>query len=245
MTSIMRRTASLCLLFVLLASGARAQQQAAVYVAPSTERLRAHVTYLAGDKLDGRRTGTQGAMQAAEYIAAEFKRLGLKPGGTGEISFSSGPNEVKGQTQSYYQMFPYVAAVELGKGNAMTFMPKTELGVGVVPAPALDLRLHEDWLPLAWSASGRVERSAVVYVGYGITATDLQHDDYAGVDVKDKIALAFVGTPDGDNPHGQFARYNDLRFKAAAARDHGARALFAHRARREFQGRQTRAARAG
>src|SRR2546423_1231355 len=92
-------------------------------------------------------------------------------------------------------------------------------------ALSLDLRLGEDWMPLAWSANARIERSAVVYVGYGITATDLHHDDYAGVDVKDKIALAFVGTPDGDNPHGQFTRYNDLRFKAAAARDHGARAL--------------------
>jgi Zn-dependent M28 family amino/carboxypeptidase len=53
----------------------------------------------------------------------------------------------------------------------------------------------------------------------------LQHDDYAGVDVRNRIALAFAGTPDGDNPHGSFARFADLRFKAAAARDHGARAL--------------------
>ena len=40
----------------------------------SAERLRAHVTYLASDKLEGRRTGTPGARLAAEYIVREFAR---------------------------------------------------------------------------------------------------------------------------------------------------------------------------
>ena len=37
--------------------------------------------------------------------------------------------------------------------------------------------------------------------------------------------VAFAGTPDGDNPHGQFARYEDVRWKAIAARNAGAKAL--------------------
>ena len=41
-----------------------------------------------------------------------------------------------------------------------------------------------------------------------------------------RIAIALVsGTPDGDNPHGQFARYEDVRWKAIAARNAGAKAL--------------------
>ena len=65
----------------------------------------------------------------------------------------------------------------------------------------------------------------MVFVGYGITAADLKHDDYANVDAKGKIAIALAGTPDGDNPHGQFGRYADDRWKASAAKDHGAVAL--------------------
>lgn len=42
--------------------------------------LRKHVTYLASDKLEGRRTGEQGATYAAGYIANQFAKLRLKPG---------------------------------------------------------------------------------------------------------------------------------------------------------------------
>src|SRR5215216_3231804 len=103
MNSTMRRNTSLCLLFVLLTTGALAQQpQAARADAPSVERLRVHVEYLAADRLEGRRTGTQGAMQAAEYVAAEFKRLGLKPAAPPRSTRSDG------QQSAYLQPFPYV-----------------------------------------------------------------------------------------------------------------------------------------
>src|SRR5207237_10017018 len=118
------------------------------------------------------------------YGGAEFKRLGLRPGVGGQSAIA-GRKPLGWQFADYYQPFPYVAAVELGKGNAMMFLP--HVGDRAVVAPPLDLRLGEDWMPLAWSANARVAPSAVVYVGYGITASELQHDDYAGVDVKDKI----------------------------------------------------------
>jgi aminopeptidase YwaD len=53
----------------------------------------------------------------------------------------------------------------------------------------------------------------------------LKYDDYARANAAGKIAIAFTGTPDGDNPHGQFARYEDVRWKAIAARNVGAKAL--------------------
>src|SRR5205085_4476106 len=221
----LRSTIIHLLLVVLCAATLHAQTANTTNDQPSAERLRAIVTYLAADKLEGRRTGTPGAEAAAQYIADEFKRIGLRPGVSVDVRLGDGQNQRQEQAAIYNQSFPYIAGVSLGKTNAMAFTPKMENGTGVVPVPTLDLRVSEDWMPLSWSANGHVERSPAVYVGYGITANDLNHDDYAGVDVKNKIALAFVGTPDGDNPHGQFARYNDLRFKAAAARDHGARAL--------------------
>ena len=208
------------LLVVMLAASAFAQQSGANRSDVRVERLREHVIYLASDKLDGRRTGTAGATEAAEYIAKEFERYGLRGGGHSTSARS------KEQPNGYTQNFPYVSGVELGKGNAMTFTPRTNGSAVKTPAATLDLRVGEDWMPLAWSANARVESSPVTYVGYGITAAELKHDDYAGVDVKNRIALAFAGTPDGDNnPHGSFGRFADLRFKAAAARDHGARVL--------------------
>jgi Zn-dependent M28 family amino/carboxypeptidase len=224
----MRRKIFQLLLVGVLATSAFAQQGARGRSDVSVERLRAHVEYLASDKLDGRRTGTPGALEAAQYIALEFQRYGLRGG----VAWPAGTKE---RLHAYLQKFPYVSGVELGKGNVMTFTPRANeaaaraqtetAAAAAASSSSLDLRAGEDWMPLAWSANARVERAPVTYVGYGITAAELQHDDYASVDVRGRIALAFAGTPDGDNPHGSFARFADLRFKAAAARDHGALAL--------------------
>src|SRR5687767_15149852 len=78
-----------------------AQQQQSLE--PNVERLKKDVTHLASDALDGRRTGTAGADEAARYIAGEFSKIGLKAGVT-----------------RYLQSFPYVAGVELGKKNRLT-----------------------------------------------------------------------------------------------------------------------------
>jgi Zn-dependent M28 family amino/carboxypeptidase len=217
----------LSLLLALLAATSAAlarQQQPARADDANAENLRAHVAALASDEFDGRRTGTEGARKAANYVETEFKWLGLRTGAS--VARESGAESVARSFSAYQQLFPYVAGVVLGKDNAMTFIPRA----GRAPqnahaAAAVDLRLGEDWAPLAWSANGRVDAAPVVYVGYGITAAELSHDDYAGVDARGKIVVAFAGTPDGDNPHGQFARFEDLRFKAAAAREHGAAAL--------------------
>ena len=201
---------------------ARQQQQGktAVQNSADAERLRAHVAYLASDKLEGRRTGTRGAELAAEYIAAEFARLNLAPGG-GATNLKRGEVELR----EYMQTFPYVAGVELGRDNAMSFAASIAGMSPPSPTSMQALRVSEDWMPLGFSANARVESVPVVFVGYGITAADLSYDDYAGTGVEGKIALALAGTPDGDNPHGKFTRAGELRFKAAAARAAGARAL--------------------
>jgi aminopeptidase YwaD len=216
----------LSLLLALLVSTSVAlaqQQQPARTDEANAENLRAHVSALASDDFEGRRTGTEGARKAANYVEAEFKRLGLRTGAS--VARESGAESVARPMSAYLQLFPYVAGVTLGKGNAMSFIPRAGRAPRSAHAAAIDLRLGEDWTPLAWSANARVESAPVVYVGYGITAGELNHDDYAGVDARGKIVIAFAGTPDGDNPHGQFARFEDLRFKAAAAREHGAAAL--------------------
>src|SRR5215204_866533 len=218
-----QKTLRLLLALLLVAPAALAQDHAKPSV-PDVVRLRAHVTHLASDKLEGRRTGTPGAEEAARYVARELMRLGLSPGGNTPTDDLS--------ERSYMQEFPYVAGVELGKGNALTVTRRVTDPAQGAPL-AIDFRVGEDWMPLGFSSSSRVE-GAVVFVGYGITAADQNHDDYKGADVRDKVAFAFAGTPDGDNPHGRFTRAGELRFKAAAARAAGARALVVVAAEQKF-----------
>jgi aminopeptidase YwaD len=207
----------------LVASAAFAQQRRpADPGAPDPERLRAHIKYLASDQLEGRRTGTPGAEEAARYIAEGFKRFGLAPGVKNSVTFQSGPDRADGAFQGYFQAFPYVAGVELGRGNSLAITGSSSRDES---PETLIFRVGEDWTPLGFSASGKIENAPVAFVGYGITDAEQTYDDYKGADVKNKIALALSGTPDGDNPHGRFTRAGELRFKAAAARAAGAKAL--------------------
>lgn len=199
---------------VLSASHASAQQGTSRTGVVEAERLRTHVTYLASDKLEGRRTGTPGAQEAALYVARELMRAGVRPGAAASC------NELK--ETCYMQEFPYVAAVELGRGNALTATRRADL-TGGTPL-AIDFKVGEDWTPLGFSSNASVE-GAVVFVGFGISDAAQNYDDYKGADVKGKVAVALSGTPDGDNPHTRFARSGELRFKAAAARAAGAKAL--------------------
>jgi len=178
---------------------------------PSIDRLRNNIMYLASDALEGRRTGTQGANDAAHYIAAEFNMLGLRPG-------MPGGGRTRGENRArYLQPFPYVSKVELGKGNMLVLNGHPVDGIGT--------RVGEDWMPLGFSSNGSVPASEMVFAGYGISSAELKYDDYAVSNVRDRIVIVFTGTPDGDNPHGQFVQAGQVRFKVAAARAAGARAL--------------------
>jgi len=182
---------------------------------PSINRLQQIIAYLASDALEGRRTGTPGANDAAHYIAGEFSLLGLRPG-----MQMAGPARTRGEIRArYLQPFPYVASVELGKNNLITFDP--ERG----PEDLTGFTVGKDWVPFGFSSNGGAQGAATVFAGYGISSAELKYDDYAVSNVKDRVAIVFEGTPDGDNPHGQFAQAGQIRFKAAAARAAGARAL--------------------
>src|SRR5258705_9788556 len=204
------------LAIAVLAISAAAKQRTATN-APRVERLRAHIEYLASEKLEGRRTGTAGANLAAEYIAREFARYGLRR----SIGYdTAGMSILEADSPNrYLQKFPYVAGVELGKDNWLSAdAPKFGVSMG-------GARIGQDFSPLGFSSNARLDKTPVAFVGFGITASELKYDDYSDANVTGKIAIALPGTPDGDNPHGQFGRYEDVRWKAIAARNAGAKAL--------------------
>lgn len=184
---------------LLLATAAIAQE-------PSAEIIQKHVSYLASDQLDGRRTGTAGANEASKYIAKEFERLGLRP------APATDSWKINVMSARYLQTFPYIGQVELGKNNV--------LAVG-----NLNLRVGEDWMPLGISPNKKLSLTEVVSAGYGITANEINHNDYKGTYSKTQVAVIQKGTPDGDNPHGKFTTAGQLRFKVAAAQSAGVGAL--------------------
>jgi len=159
-----------------------------------------HVNYLASDSLEGRLSGTPGNEKAAGYIAEEFKRFGLQP---------------LGDNAGFAQKFDFIGGVNLGASNFLTLQRGGR---------DTSLALHTDFIPAGASASDSVS-GEVVFAGYGISAEKLNYDDYAGVDVNGKIALAWRYSPASNNPHSNFGEYEPIRYKALQARQHGAKAL--------------------
>jgi aminopeptidase YwaD len=197
----------------ILAQAAFTQQ--APSTAPDVEALKKHVGYLASDELEGRRPGTTGANKAADYLAEEFHQLKLGCAsnlGEGDLKCRHDGKRRNG----YLKEFPFIAGVELAKNNSMSFTREAKNNAVAIGA---------DWTPIGFSSNGAVAQAGVVFAGHGIIAADLKHDDYANLDAKGKLAVVFAGSPDGDNPHGQFGRYSDARLKAIAAKDRGAVAL--------------------
>jgi hypothetical protein len=130
-----RKYITILLALLLAAVGALAQQPAA-QLEPSVARLQQHISYLASDALDGRRTGTQGANDAAHYLAGEFARLGLRPA----IQKAGASRRLSVAMSQYLQPFPYVAGVTLGPANALSLGDK-KFNVG------------QDWMPVGFSSS--------------------------------------------------------------------------------------------
>ena len=160
------------------------------------QNLRKHVEYLASQKLEGRRTGDPGATAAANYVAKEFARYKLKPG-----------------VKNFLQPFPYIAGVTLGTGNRLSIVP------GDKPMEA-----GINWMPLGYSPNADIPATEIVFARFGVSAPDAKYDDYAYIDVKDKVVLIFDSTPDAGNPHSAFARFN-IHTKANIAKDKGAKAI--------------------
>jgi aminopeptidase YwaD len=162
-------------------------------------RLSFDVHYLASGALEGRLTGSLGAKVAADYVAQRLHALGLRPAG---------------DDGGYFQGFAFIAGVDPGPGNALSFdLPGGRRVAG-----------GEEFRPLSFSASGSAA-GEVVFAGYGIHASDLGYDEYGGLDVKGKIVLVLRYSPEGDDPTSRFQPAMALRRKASEARALGAAAL--------------------
>ena len=185
--------------------------------ASSTRR---HVSALASERFGGRLAGSAGERLAADYIVSALQRIGARPL-PGQSDFRL-PFEFTAGTRdggSALRVLCGSAAGNAGSGNLATANPcRADAYSGTKNVQAL-----------SFSDNGTVD-GAVVFAGYGIVVPDNQslgYDSYASLDVKDKIVLVLRYFPEDADPKakGIFARYADLRYKAMAARQRGAKGL--------------------
>jgi hypothetical protein len=171
----------------------------------TASKTRAHVETLASDTLEGRLAGSAGEKLAADYLVRELTRIGAKP--------LPGRSDV-------FNPFEFTA----GTKDAGSTLVVTREG-------AAAQRFLSTAQVQALSFSDNAEVSGpVVFAGYGLVVPESQnfgYDSFAGLDVKDKIVLVLRYFPeDADQKTRQIlARYSDLRYKARAARQRGAKGL--------------------
>jgi Zn-dependent M28 family amino/carboxypeptidase len=143
------------------------------------EKIRAHVRFLSLDLLEGRGPGTRGGELAAEYIATQFALDGLEPAG---------------EDGTYFQKVPLVAV--------HTDEQKTDFALLSANGQKMALRYGEDIVAKDETGQAQADFDApIVFIGYGIDAPEYHWNDYAGVDLKGKVALVIVNEPPSDDPN--------------------------------------------
>ena len=162
-----------------------------------------HVEFLAGEECEGRGPGSAGIEKAAEYIARQFASCGLEPAG---------------EDGTYFQEFEVTLGKRVGDKSSLNMLPD---------GPSFTVK--RDFVPLPFSSAGAFE-GPVAFVGYGVTATEFDYDDYAGFEPQGKVLLMFRFEPeprsetdfDGPDKYSDHALFSN---KARLAREAGAAAI--------------------
>ncbi len=171
----------------------------------SSHTLLAYVTEMASEQYRGRLTGTPEYDAIADRYAELLASWKIRPAG---------------DRGTYLQRFP----------NPYTLvLPGAELALNVPVQGGVTIRkpyvYEQDFFPGSTSDSGTAT-AEVLYVGYGVTAPELNYDDYAGLDVKGKIVMMEPEAPvTADQDAELFKRWRPYSFhdyKVRNAASHGA-----------------------
>ncbi len=139
------------------------------------DALLAHIKILASDEFEGRAPGTKGEELSVKYISDQFKQIGLKPGNP---------------DGTYTQEVP-LAGITSEARMSFTVGDRT-----------IDLKYPDDFIASSARLKPeiKIDKSDVVFVGYGIVAPGYGWDDYKDVDVHGKTLLMLVGDPPIPDP---------------------------------------------
>lgn len=171
-----------------------------------TKRMKEDITYLASDQLEGRLTGSMGELKSSLYIADQFKQNKLTPMGN--------------DSGSYFQEFSIIRLRLSQNKSPLMWTEKNELIRGLKPDMG-------EFYPLSQSCNkDSVENASVYYAGYGIEASDLNHNDYSDTNgIKGSVFIIRIGSPESGNVHSRFEAYEGLNYKVDLAIKKGARGV--------------------
>lgn len=165
---------------------------------PAAQRIAADLRRLAADDMQGRETGTPGYERAAAFVAAQMADAGLEPAGEGG---------------TWFQRVPLLTGTPLRDGARLAVVREGEVD---------ELRFGDEFLP--WSSFSAMQhsvRAPAVFVGHAIHAPELDHDDFAGVDLRGRIAVLLPGAPESFDDNAR-AFYSATREKFTALTERGA-----------------------
>jgi len=200
----MKKTTSFIVLFLLIACNAFAQVIPEKGLSQITsDYIKKQIDFLASDSLKGRNTPSSELDIAANYIANEFSKLGIK--------------KVNG---SYFQEVP------LSTKNLDIDGCELSISRG---SKSTNFKLKTDYTPFENTADAEVAGN-IVFAGYGITAPEFNYDDYKGIDVKGKIVLVMKHEPRENDSCEIFqgkrdTHYSSLESKLKNAMSRGAVAI--------------------
>ena len=170
-----------------------------------SEEMMTWMEKLCSPEFNGRLTGTPGFIASAEWVARKFREWGLKPAG---------------DNGDYFQWFNF-AYTDVNDIGSLTMNVPQQNGAII----RKKYSYPDDYYPGMNSGSGEIT-AEVVYVGYGVTAPELNYDDYKGIDVKGKIVLVNRDVPytNPRNPeYKKWVAYCYHQYKLENAVRHGAR----------------------
>ncbi len=172
----------------------------------TSHEIMSYINELCNPKYEGRLTGTRSYNMAAGWVVSKLREWGVDPGG---------------DNGSYYQDFKNPYTLVLPGGYAKMIIPVGKSGNKIEK----NYRFEKDFIPGSTSGSG-VVTGEVVYVGYGISAPELNYDEYKGLDVKGKIVLMEREVPvsSGKDPalFKKWRPYSFHQYKVKNAKKHGA-----------------------
>src|SRR5437773_1137659 len=160
------------------------------------DALLAHIKTLASDEFEGRSPGTKGEELSIKYISDQFRSIGLKPGNP---------------DGSYFQEVPLAG---------ITSEPKMVLAVA--GKPPVELKYPENFVASSARLQPeiKIEKSDLVFVGYGVVAPEYGWDDYKNVDVRGKTLLMLINDPPVPDPKDP-SKLDDKMFKGKAMTYYG------------------------
>ncbi|HEX6784445.1 MAG TPA: M28 family metallopeptidase [Sphingomicrobium sp.] len=153
----------------------------------SAQRLSDIDRTISSDAFEGRGPATRAETKTIDYIADQFKAVGLQPAG----------DMVNGQ-RSWFQSVPLLKseivgspqfALNLGNGQTLQLTQGNEIALRS---------------PLNGQRSVNLANVPLVFVGYGVSAPERNWDDFKGMDVRGKLLVVLINDPDFEGGEGDF-----------------------------------------